>query len=191
MLKYVVDSDINAELERFLENYNTARDSFITAEDRTNTFPIGVANEFRAVLYHLAKSLQSEKKDEILKQLDEANDHLVRIIYDSSEVAFVYLAQEILDYSNIYSKKALSNVCPEYYSKMLPFINEQREIISQERTKRNKWENYKNAISTLVVFKSDLYKKKVALEKETFSYRELLVFVIGVILGSFLIYFVF
>ncbi len=183
------DSDINKEFETLCRLYFDARESYTIAENEIEAFPIGPANEFRSILYHCMNALSFDDKQSIIKEIDEAQDHTKRAIYDSYEIAVVHLSKYIQDFLKEYSKSKVIKYIPEYFNEMLPYIEEIKIKLVTERVHRNKWEDYKDTVIKLQEYKKILLRSEPKLSRNKFISNNIIQVVVGSIVGALITFF--
>ena len=124
--------------------YDRVKKCIIYAEefDPKHEFYLAPMNELRSCLDHIFKAAAHD--DDLDYELNEAKEHLDRAGYDAFELLSVDLQDIITNKLINYSTDTLSQIFPEYYSKIKPKLIEIRANIAELRKRKKYSKNGSN-----------------------------------------------
>ncbi|MDQ7074607.1 MAG: hypothetical protein Q9O24_05515 [Gammaproteobacteria bacterium] len=119
------------QLENIIRLFDEAENEVKKIEGLNGEIVIPSLNELRYVGYHLVRSLCEENESEMLKQIEKAENHCKRAIYDATESGLLYFLENIMAFKRDYSNNsAIMDVLPDY-AKYLAEADTARKKIAQ------------------------------------------------------------
>lgn len=171
--------------------------------------PLPTINEFRAVLHHVYKSIDSQ---ESVSEIEKAKEHLFRAFYDAYSILCSCLIEKIDAIYSEYSTRVITTVSSEYYE-TLSAIEVLKQEVSEVRSNREtsirsnsdfqrNWDSvnflldkHKKCIALIPLLektKNDFYEEDKKAEKKIKSraiFDRLLYLITGLIIAAFGFYF--
>ena len=142
--------------------YISAKEILAIAENldpNQNTF-LGPINEFRNVLDHLIRSIDTDEHKQDY-EINEAKEHLYRAGYDCYELVVSFLGQSINSLTSKYDSEIISTIFPKYYSEIKPELLKLQIQLAKIRsektidpnTKEKSFDEYILIMTQLIEFK--------------------------------------
>jgi len=107
-------------------------------EQLSSELSIPSVNELRYVGYHLTKALCSQSEDDFSDEVDRAERHAKRAIYDANEIGLIYLLEQVQLFQADYAKSTeIIDVIPDYI-KLCRRVDEASDFMRNIRENNHK-----------------------------------------------------
>lgn len=103
-------------------------------------------NELRYAGYHLARAICEDDEQGINKQIEKANGHCQRAIYDTYELGLIYTLERIMDFEKVYTPYASHTLkaIPNYIDYLTKSKDAAKFISNiKEQNHENRYKYYK------------------------------------------------
>lgn len=148
------------KLEAIIRLFDEAEAKVKEVEQLSSDLSIPSINELRYVGYHLTKALCQQTDDTISSDLDKAERHCKRAIYDAVEIGVIYLLEKIQEFQQDYGHRVeIITVIPNYID-LCANAHDTREFIShiKENCEKDRDRYYKECQPHYITLK-DIYRK--------------------------------
>jgi len=153
--------DIDREkLEAIIRLFDEAESKVKEVEQLSSDLSIPSINELRYVGYHLTKALCQQTDGTISSELDKAERHCKRAIYDAVEIGVIYLLEKIQEFQQDYGRSVeIVTVIPNYIE-LCAEAHDTREFIShiKENCEKDRDRYYEECQPHYIALKT-IYRK--------------------------------
>lgn len=139
-----MDAELRRQFTEYLETqitplYIKVREAIIFQENNTpgEKVVLGAYNELRAALDHIMVSTKLDTWPEIQSEFHSCRAHINRAGFDCIEIQIIELANEINSYVIRYDPEDINAVFPTYFTKILPALVTQQQILAKHRAQKN------------------------------------------------------
>lgn len=146
------------KIKQLVPIYEKVKEAIFLAEyENKLELPLASINELRNCLDHLMRTFANGLDGNTEHEIIEAKAHLYRAGNDSYEILVMHKLENFYEYQKTFDKEAVKEIFPDYYTLIIPLIEEVKVELAKVRAKKpvmhqeeNTFTIYENIVTQLI-----------------------------------------